>query len=125
MATELQIWDHTFLAAADLTTLQFRIVKLMANKREVNVATAAADALLGVNQEKPSAVGRPTSVRLLGISKVVAGAAITIHSAITSDGFGRAIATTTAGNSVLGYALEAATAIGDIITVLILPGRKF
>ena len=56
----------------------------MANKREVNVAAAAtADNFIGISQDKPSAIGRPFAVRLIGISKLVAGAAIPIHSAVT------------------------------------------
>lgn len=120
MATELQIWDHTFKAGADLSLLQFRIVKLGTLAREVVVATALTDKILGVLQDKPAVVGRAATVRLIGISKVVAGAAVALHASVGADGSGRAITAGTAGNIAIGYALEAAGAAGDIITVLMM-----
>jgi hypothetical protein len=123
MATELQIFDHTFKAGADLTGLQFRICKFGANAREVIPSVVATTKPLGVLQDKPSAIGRAVAVRLIGISKVVAGAAVAIHSNIASDGSGRGIASVTAGDYCIGVNLEAAAAAGDIITVLIMPFR--
>jgi hypothetical protein len=123
MATELQIFDHTFKAGADLTALQFRICRLAANAREVVPTVNATVRPLGVLQDKPAAIGRAVAVRLIGISKVVAGAAIAIHSNIASDASGRGIATTTAGDYCIGVNLEAAAAVGDIITVLVMPFR--
>lgn len=117
MATELQIFDHTFKAAADLSLQQFKIVKLSANAREVNICTAVTDLPLGVLQDKPSVAGRAATVRLIGISKVVAGAAIAVNSIVGPDTQGRAIVTAAGG--AIGWALEAAGAAGEIITVLV------
>lgn len=121
MATELQVFDHTFLTGADLSAQQFHIVKLGVNPREVVLATALADQQLGVLQDKPDhTVNRAATVRIIGISKVVAGAAIPVHSLVGADGQGRAIVAAT--GHAIGLSIEVAGAAGDIITVLVIPG---
>jgi len=54
----------------------------------------------------------------MGIVKVEAGAAVTRGGAVATDTVGRVIDhTTTAGNYILGWALESASAAGEIIAV--------
>ena len=73
--------------------------------------------LLGVLQNAP-AVGEGMSIAYGGVSKVVAGAAITADAIITTNGSGRAV-TVTSGDMAAGRALEAADADGDVITALL------
>lgn len=116
MAIESRVWDESYDAAVDLSAKQYFIVKLDANGRIV-LAAAAGDTLLGILQNDPSALGRPGTVRQLGISKAVAGAAITLGDEVISDGAGKVISTATAGDRILGVALEAAAADGDVISI--------
>jgi hypothetical protein len=91
---------------------------------------AVADFLVGVYQETLDAAkvatGKATiGVRMMGITRMVAGAAVTIGSRVTSDSTGRAIAAApTAGQSFWsgGIALTAAAAANDVIDVLLTPG---
>lgn len=122
MAVELQVFDDSFEAAADLRTKQFYLVKLDAN-RKVVLASAATDNIIGVLQNKPN-TGQSAKVRLIGISKVVAGAAFTLatNTWLTSDANGKAVAAAPAAgtnNGVVGQPYESATAADDIVTALV------
>ena len=118
MATDMQlISDVTFEAAADLSAKQFHFVKLTA-ANTVNVCTATTDNPIGILQNKPSAAGRPAVVRLFGISKVVASGAISAGALIATESDAEA-GTPATSDPVLGKALEAAAAQGDLIKVLI------
>lgn len=80
---------------------------------------SAGGACLGVLQDKPedTQIG---SLGISGVSKVIAGAAVTRFDNIASDASGRAV-TAASGNYSQGMALEAATAAGQIIAVLLRP----
>lgn len=104
-------------AGADLSAKQFRFVKMSSGN--VVAGAAATDKVVGVLQNKPTS-GDTAEIRLIangGTYKVVAGGAITEGAYITCDSNGEAIATTTAGNVVLGRALEAADD-GDLFEVV-------
>lgn len=61
--------DLTFPAAADLSTHQYKFVKLDANGK-VALQAAATDKPIGILQNKPNAANVSATVRILGISKV-------------------------------------------------------
>jgi len=114
MAAYKDLETFTMTAAADLSGLQYHIVRLSAAKN-MNVASDATNsALIGVLQTVPQANEWGT-VADGGISKVVAGGAITVGDILTCNGSGRA-ATVASGQVAFGRALEAATANGDVIT---------
>jgi len=115
MAVESRVWDESYNSVGDLSAKQFFIVKRDASNNII-LAAAAGDTLLGVLQNDPKAAQAGT-VRKLGLSKVVAGAAITLGTEVISDAAGKAIATATAGDRILGVAEEAAAADGDVITI--------
>lgn len=113
-----------FKATSDLSTKQFYIVKLDSTENVAVLASAATDKLIGVLVNKPKS-GETMDVyarNASGTGKVIAGGDVTIGSYITSDGNGKAIVTTTAGNAILGVALEAA-ASGDIFKYLPMTGN--
>lgn len=60
--------------------------------------------------------GKPAPIMTDGISKMVAGAVITLPAQVTCDNQGRAVPATT-GDFVIGEALLAAGAAGRIISV--------
>lgn len=77
---------------------------------EVVVATAGTDAIIGVTEQKCEA-GEVVSVRLRsaqGTAKGKAGGNVSIGSKLTATTGGKLIATTTAGDEVVGVAIESA-----------------
>lgn len=101
-------------AAADLSANQYRFVRRNGSGLIALIGTAGQQAD-GVLQNKPKAA-RNCTVMETGISKVVAGAAVPIDSLVMSDVQGRAVVATT-GLQILGRALIAAGAAGEIISV--------
>jgi len=103
----------------------FRLVKITAQD-QIDLNVLATTISIGVVQEDVDvakvATGKAVvDVRILGISKVVAGAAISIGVEVMSDTSGRVITAVTAANRTVGLALQAAAAAGDIIDVLLVP----
>src|ERR1051326_4122639 len=113
--------DLSLKAAADLRTNQYNFVKLDANGN-VGLASAGGEKVLGGLQTKPN-TGETAVVRVIGVSKVVASAAIAAgdYIATTAAGLGKtasrlAQATGNASN-VIGMALRAAGGANVIIAV--------
>ena len=111
--------DRTFKAGADLTSSQFRFVKMSAQNTVV-VATAGTDKIIGVLQNAPALndTARVTLLNAQGTTQVVASAAIAVGAYVTATTGGKAVTTTTAGNVVAGIAVDAAAADGDLIEII-------
>jgi hypothetical protein len=110
----------TLKASVDLSAQQYHAVSISGTG---TVALCGAGLIaVGVLQNKPIS-GDSAEIDCSGVTKMVAGAAITpgTESRVMSDSTGRAITAATAGSKVLGIALEAATAAGQIIAVKLLP----
>lgn len=110
-----------FKAGADLSAAQFSAVKLDTNGNVI-LAVAATDQVIGVLENGPKA--NDTADVFLrsgnGSYKIKAGGTIAIGQKLTIDSSGRAIyvtGTPTAGNEIVGVALEAGV-VGQIIEVL-------
>ncbi len=82
----------------------FTIAKFGADDNTMSLATAATDALIGIFQHTTSAAGDAVRIMTSGISRVVYGDAVTRGDQLTSDGTGRAIKATVAGQSIIGFA---------------------
>jgi hypothetical protein len=128
MATENAHNDYTFEAAADLTTHQYKFVELDSAGKVV-LCNAAADLPIGVLQNKPN-TGEAATVRVSGISKVSADAALaTIGTLIGTSADGQAdakIVGTDVTEYVVGRTLTTAANAGEIVSALIdciAPGR--
>lgn len=106
-------------AGANLAGKVHYIVKYDTNGAIV-LAAAATDKILGVLRED-GASGKPVTVQFGGVGKVIAGGTIAAGDLLTSDGSGQAVATTSAGNRIIGIALMAADS-GDIISAALMPG---
>lgn len=105
-----------------LLTLTWTLTGTVAAARFVTPAGAQAGAdanTLGVARTA-GVSGEKVPVDVLGTAVVEAGAAISAGAALESDASGRAVTWVTAGGKV-GIALEAATAAGQFIEVLLLP----
>jgi hypothetical protein len=108
----------TFEAAGAIPV--HRVVKTDSNGKVV-VAAAGTDLAIGVS---PVAVasGYPVGVRMRnsgGTVKVVASAAIAKDAALAATTGGKVVTTTTANDQVVGYALQAAAADGDVIEAVL------
>ena len=90
MATEVQIWDITLVAAADLSAKQFHFVKLSGNSG-MDICSAVTDMPVGILQDKPAS-GKAGAVRLLGVSKVEAGGALVAGNPVGTDANGAGVA---------------------------------
>lgn len=94
-------------------------------KRATTAATAANVA--AVCQEAVDATKVATgkvfvNSRFTGIAKCIAGAAVAKGARLTNDTLCRMVTQVTAGGPVLGVALEAASAAGQMFDVLLTPG---
>jgi hypothetical protein len=110
-------FEKTFTCGAtSLADKQYYIVKQHTDGTMI-LGAAATDKIVGVLQNKP-VVGAPALVRIGGTTKVIAGGAINPGAWVTTDNAGKAVATTTDKDVVLGkYLGTAAAAASDIIEV--------
>lgn len=110
----------TFTAGAAVDPA--RIVTLSA-ANTVTAANSATAASIGISDEIPQvATGRNVDVILSGVAWVTAGAAVALGAMLTSDATGRAVTSASAGNRIIGLALDAASAAGDRIRCYISQG---
>ena len=117
MAFEQALQSISCIVNADMTSKQYYIVK--GSTTSVALCTAGVQPF-GVLQDTPAASGRPGKVGISGVSKVVAGAAITAGAYVSSDSSGKAV-TAASADFALGIARTAAGADGDVISVLLMP----
>lgn len=118
MSSKLGVQSLSLLAAADLSNNRWRCMTVNSSGQ---AALANATALTaGILQNKPGA-GQPATVCYAGVSKAVAGAAVTAGARVRSDANGKVVPATVAGNAVIGIALESAGADNDVISVLLTP----
>ena len=111
-----------FLAGADLSSSQYKPVKLASTAGEVVAATAADKAAISIIQNDP-ADGEAALLPGPGdIAKAVAGANdIAAGEWVVANSSGVVDVTT---GFVIGIALEGSSAVGDYIRVLIQPGEQ-
>lgn len=124
MSQAIRDFEKSEITAADLSADEFLIVKAdTGNSGQIALATAATDPIVGVLQNKPKA-GATGLYRMSGTTKVKAGGTVTVGDRVTTNGSGQAITTTTAGNSLLGIALESAVS-GDVFEVQLTIGAFY
>jgi hypothetical protein len=106
-------------ADADLSTHKYKLVKLTATG--VALASVLNERVLGVLTNKPNAAGKSAQIQVAGVAKLMAGAAVARGDFVKVDATGRAIPQTAEAAGVqvyvIGQALEAAAAAGDLIAV--------
>jgi hypothetical protein len=122
MAADNFYQDITLIAGADLSTHQFKGVKLDAAGAAVLVA-AATDVPVGVLQNKPTS-GQAATVRVLGVTKFLSGGTITaggVTGRIRSSN-GTAIAAQALGTGptefIYGQAMQSSSS-GDVFKAII------
>lgn len=110
--------DYTLTAEWDFSTVQYRAaIPSSGNSNKCQVASQVRDKTLGIIQNKVQS-GESARIRLVGVSKVIAGGTIETGDILVSNATGFAVV----GNSgnAFGCALSDA-ASGAIFTALIVP----
>lgn len=118
--TDQGAYDESFPAGADLSGSQYKFVEL-GSGGTVTVCNAATDRPIGVLQNKPTS-GQMATVRVRGVTKVQADAALAIGDAIGTSADGQAdpkVAGTDTTEYVVGTALTAVSNAGEIASALI------
>lgn len=116
------VLDKGFVATEAIAKFRFVKGDAAAGDRHIDIADTQGEKILGVCQEEITAGdatnGRVADVRLMGVSLVEAGAAVTQYDEVMTSAAGKAIAAT-ATNAIVGVALDAAGADGDLIAVFL------
>lgn len=119
---EAYLFDISAKAENDLSAKQYYAVEFSAAD-QVDVCDNAADKPVGILQNKPQA-GEAAQVRVAGISRAISdgsGTAIAVDDWVGTDANGKMIKKATDKNFAIGRALDASSADGTIIRVLIQP----
>lgn len=117
----------TLVAGADLSSAQYKFVKLNSSGQAV-ICAAATDIPIGVLQNDPAS-GAEAEVLVVGGTKIVAGAAIGEGALLGTSSAGKAVALVAGTDTtkyVVGALLTESGADGDIVTAVIncaAPGR--
>lgn len=114
----------TLEALSDLSAQQYNIVHYV-GPRNCDIRSLGQTLVLGpvgVLENKPEATQAAT-VTVNGQTRVRAGAAVTAGRTFTANASGRAVHPTS-GDLVIGRALEAAAADGDLISALVFPAVR-
>ena len=106
----------SLVAGADLSAKHHYLAKVDTSAANQLVLAGAGDLIAGVIGNKPTA-GQPVELEVGIVIPVVAGDAVSIGARLTPDASGRAVAGTTS-DVAFGQALEAASAAGEEIRVL-------
>lgn len=117
------MFDMTAVANADLSLKTFFVLKLVTGGK-VDLA-GAGERACGILQNKPKS-GEGAAVRFTGTSKVVVDGTtpILVNDALKADANGKGVKTTSDGDEVFGFAMEASSADGDIIEVLLVNRQR-
>ena len=125
-----EVLDMTFTLASGQTLTGHQVVKLKddvtrADAMEIEVCTDASERPLGIAQvDEGSTVsaGEQVTVRLLGVSKAIAGAAFDPRDTVSPGGNGLVAAATTTDNYYyLGWALTKTSQAFDEMLVFVFP----
>jgi hypothetical protein len=106
-------------ASADLSTHQYKFVKLSGNKT-VTVCAATTDKPIGVLQNKPAST-QAAEVCCSGVTKLIAGASISAGNSIGTDGAGKGAAYTAADTTkhIVGQVVDGVSNANELATVVI------
>ena len=127
MATNQSLITVTLPAGADLSSDQYKFVKMDSTDRQVILCSAATDRPIGILQNAPSS-GSGAEIAVGGISKLIGSGNVSVGNLVTTDanGLGLAIApeadvtvATATWSYVAGIALETDAAANAYVTILL------
>ena len=114
--------DLPFRADADLSSYQFKGVKMSSSQDYISLVDGATDVPIGILQDKPAAAGAECTVRILGSSKVFAGESLAVGNQIGFDATAEATVLSPGTDTtkyIVGVVVQAATTDGDIAEVIL------
>lgn len=104
------------------TLAPYRLVTFADTAGLVAQAGGADEPLIGTTDELGLQSNGRADIAMSALPEVEAGGAVACGDALTSDAQGRAVKATTTGQHIIGFALMAAQAAGDIIDYIYAPG---
>lgn len=111
------------VATGDLSSSQYKLVKHGSTAGTVKVGALATDDCIGVLYNDPTS-GQAAEIATMGIVAVLAEASVTAGTAVVCSTTGRVKGgAKSANNTVVGYALEASSSAGDLISILFAPSN--
>lgn len=114
------------LAGSSFASAQYKVVKFASTAGQVVPVTATTDNGIGIIQNDP-ATGQEALIAGPGsVAKAIAGASdIAAGELLGFNTTGQVADHTTAGRWTIAMALQASTAVGDYISVLVLPRQGY
>lgn len=109
---------ETFEAGADLSSHQFKFVKLSGGK--VVLCSVAQEKALGILQNTPQS-GEGAAVALHGLSKVKCAGILAVDSIVATDAAGLAIAGVAATGMIMGQLTKASGGANEIAQMMLQP----
>ena len=120
-----QIRITGLVAGADLSAKQYMIVSYASTAGEVIAAAGTNETYVGILQNDPGD-GEAAEIVVGGESYAVASdGSITVGLALDSDSTGRVNSTATDDRNIIGRALEASAAAGDLIRIQVTGLSRF
>lgn len=110
MGYEVPLFNHTLIAAADLSAAQYHAVKVDANGQAA-LAGAGEDAI-GILQNVPQA-GQAATVMMLGVTKAIYGGTVTAGQKVMVDANGKIVPYADAAAGSTNYAIGKALTSGS------------
>jgi hypothetical protein len=118
MSFEQPLFKPTGLkAASDLSSGKQYVGLKLSGALAVDISSVAGSSIIGVLQNKP-VLGEAAEIITHGISKCQADAAVAVNVQVSVSADGQ-FKTAVSGDVIVGTALEAAGAAGEIIAVLL------
>lgn len=125
MATEVthgKVYVPGLLAASSMASNQWKVVKFASTAGQFTLVNATTDLAIGILEDTPAA-GQPGLICAQGVTKAIAGVNdLAVSEVLGYNTTAQVADHTTDNRRSLGIALEASTAVGDIVKVL-LTGR--
>lgn len=125
MATDVthgKVYVPGLLAASSMASNQWKVVKHASTAGQFTLVNATTDLAIGILEDTPAA-GQPGLICAMGVTKAIAGANdLAVGEVLGYNTTAQVADHTTDNRRSIGEALEASTAVGDIVKVL-LKGR--
>jgi hypothetical protein len=104
--------------ATTMAANQYYCVALESTAKQVKLSVLPTTPTIGILQNDP-AVGEACLISVSGPTKAAAEASVAIGDWVAASTTGRVKTTTSANDDIVGRALEASSAAGDIITIMV------
>lgn len=123
MATEQEQVNITLKAEADLSSFQYRCVKMTNSGFGTLSSGGTFDSVLGIQQNKPGGYGRALKVCIDGLTKVYAGESIAVGDFVSPFGGGsvKKGESNAAGTAtrLIGQSITTAGGSGQLIEIIL------